>query len=304
MNPNKNVRRLGLIMALTCFASIHPRVMADPQLMGGMVQKPKPDFKDRVVTFNSPDGVTVVGDYYPLRVESGQLSPAVILIHMYPKNRASWKAFAGQLRDKGMSVLAYDIRGNGDSVKPESLKLAEGYKSKTPAHFQNASLDVMGALDFLRQLEYIDMSRVALVGASIGCSISLDAATRTNDIRGIVCLSPGVDYFGVDSLSHIKTCASYTPILLLSPEGEFEAVQKLAEAGGAKVETGKYEGGREYHGTNLLDAPYGKKVNKRITKFVKKVLSIAEPAKKDAKDKKDGKTKKSGGKKKSKDAHP
>jgi pimeloyl-ACP methyl ester carboxylesterase len=289
MNRNDRTRLFGVALSLATLMALCPSIMADPPtLMGGMVKKPKPNYKDRVVEFSTLDGVTIVADFYPYKLEPGQSSPAVILIHMYPKNRASWRAFASELRDKGMAVLAYDIRGNGDSIKPKEMNLADGYTKKSPEHFKNAAYDAMGAMEFFRQQEFIDMNRVAMIGASIGCSISMDSASRTNDIRGIVCLSPGTDYFGVDSLSHIKICASITPVLLLAPEAEYEAVQKLAEAGGATVQTGKYKGGAEHHGTNMLEAPYGKKVKKRITKFIMKSLSISEPAPAEDEPAKDG----------------
>lgn len=277
----------AMAVALVCV----PAPAQDPPgLLGGMTKKPPPDFKDRKVTFNATDGVVIEADFYPVKVEGATTTPAAILIHMYPKDRSSWKSLVPELRAKGIAVLAYDIRGNGGGTKPEAMNLKEGYTKKTPALFQNAALDVLGAVDFLRQQEFIDVSRVALVGASIGCSISLDAATRTNDLRGIVCLSPGSNYFEVDSLAHIRTCAAYTPILLIAPEAEFDEVKKLAEAGGDKVKTAKYPGGKELHGTNLFDAPFGAKVKKRVVKFVMKSLGVKEVKSKEKDESKGGRS--------------
>ncbi|MFQ5412255.1 MAG: alpha/beta hydrolase [Phycisphaerae bacterium] len=253
-------------------------------LMGGMTRRPKIDFSDRVVTFVTPDGVTIEADYYPVKVAARKKTPIAILIHMYPADRSSWKPFVPALREAGIAALAYDIRGTGGSTKPADLKLEEGYRNRDSAHFQQAFMDVAGATAWLSKQENINLGRMACIGASIGCSISLDYAMRTSEPKAVVCLSPGTNYFGVDSREHIKNCPG-TPILLISPEGEFGAVRELVEASGGKAQSKKYPGGREHHGTGMLEAEYGKKVTKKIMKFVKKNLGIKDKKKKSESDK-------------------
>jgi len=231
------------------------------------------DFSDRVVTFQTADGVTIEADYYPVKVDAGKKTPVAILIHMYPADRSSWKSFVPALRKAGIAALAYDIRGRGGSVKPAGKKLRQGYDNRDPAHFKNAWKDAQAARKWLSRQKNIDGRRTVLIGASIGCSIALEQASRDAKIKGVVCLSPGVDYFGVDSIAHIKKCSTI-PILLLSPEGEFAAVRELVKASGGRAKAGKYPGSHEHHGTGLLEAKYGKKVRRRIIKFVKKSLGI------------------------------
>lgn len=263
---------------------------AGAQIMGGMTKRKPVDFSDRVVTFPSLDGVQIQADYYPVKVPAKKKTPVAILIHMYPADRSSWKPLVPALRKSGVAVLAYDIRGAGGSTKPDGMNLAKGYKERDPALFASAWMDTEGAIGWLRNQDNIDTSRCVLIGASIGCSIALDDAARTQTVAGVVCLSPGTNYFGLDSIEHIKTCSS-TPVLLIAPKGEFEAVTKLVEASGGKAKSKKYPGGNENHGTKMLTADFGPKVTKKIMKFVRKTLGI--------KKKKDGE-KKSGKKKKKK----
>lgn len=281
-------------MAVVC-APAAAAAAGPPVVMGGMSKRPPVDFSDRVVKFSSLDGVALVADYYPVKVPKGERTPVAILIHMYPANRSSWKSFVPKLRDAGIAVLAYDIRGNGDSTKPAARKLAEAYKGKDPAFFQQAWMDVAGARSWIDRQDNLDPNRLVVVGASIGCSIALDYVSRTQTARAVVCLSPGTNYMGVDSLQHIRSCGSI-PILLISPEGEYEAVEALAEAGGSRVKTAKYPGGREHHGTGLFEADYGAKVKKKVMKFIKKNLGIKKKA--DAEKKKSGKNGKKKHKKK------
>ena len=246
----------------------------------GMAKTRTIDFTDRVVTFETSDGITIEADYYPVKVEPNQKTPVVILIHMYPADRSSWKSFIPALRKAGVAALAYDIRGKGGSVKPADKKLRQGYDKHDPAHFKDAWKDVEAARTWLGRQKNINVGRTVLIGASIGCSIALDQAGRDPKIKGVVCLSPGESYIGVDSLAHIKKCSTVA-ILLLSPEEEFEACRKLVKASGGTAKARKYPGGREHHGTGMLEAEYGKKVSKRILRFVKKSLGIESKKKSD-----------------------
>lgn len=222
----------------------------------------------QAVKFETGDRVTIAADYYAADVKKGDQAPVAILIHMYPADRSSWAPLVPGLRKAGFAVLAYDIRGHGGSTEPADKKLREAYDQRDPKLFADAWKDVEAAKKWLAKQPGCDVARVALVGASIGCSISLDYAGRDEAVKAVVCLSPGTKYMGVDSIAHIKKCAK-TPILLISPEGEYAAVEELLTASGGKAKGEKYTGGEERHATRMFDAPYGKQVMGRILEFVK-----------------------------------
>lgn len=253
-----------MILAATTLVSAQTR-----QPLGMTRKKPSPEA--RVVQFETEDGVTIEADYYAPTAKDSPQSPVAILIHMYSAKRASWGPLVGDLRKAGFAVLAYDIRGTGGSKKPARMKLKQGYKSKDPEHFNKAWKDVEGAKEWLGNQLECDITRIALVGASIGCSISLQYASRDQDVKAVVCLSPGTNYFGVDSLGHIKKCGE-RPILLISPESEYDAVKELMAASGGVAKGKKFAGTRKLHGTKLLTSEDGKKANRRITAFLKKAF--------------------------------
>lgn len=238
----------------------------------------KPKQSDRKVTFDATDGVKVVADWYPAKVEEGKKAPIAILIHMYPATRSSWKPMVPILRDRlGISVLAYDIRGTGESTEPADRELSKKYQAMDPAFFATAVNDAMGAHQWLSQQPNVDLDRLIVIGASVGCSISLQFASQGMDVKGVACLSPGTDYMGIDSVSHIKALkGTGTRVLLIAPEGEYAAVETLLEAtGDGKYAKGKkYPGGRENHGTRMFDAKYGGKVKSRLKRFAAGVLDI------------------------------
>ncbi|MFH1419832.1 MAG: alpha/beta fold hydrolase [Planctomycetota bacterium] len=236
-------------------------------------KQPKTGDDKQVVTFETSDGVTIEADYYPPEVKGKDKAPVAILIHMWPADRSSWKPLVPHLRKAGFAILAYDIRGNGGSTKPADKNLGKRYKDGDSEHFNNAWKDAEAAKEWLAHQDRCDTTRIALVGASIGCSISLDFGSRDEAVKAIVCLSPGTKYFGVDSKAHIKTCGKRA-ILLMSPEGEYAAVKKLIKASEEHAKGKQYPGGNERHGTHMFSADYGEKVIAKITEFIRDAVEV------------------------------
>lgn len=142
------------------------------------------------VTITTKDGVQIVGDYYPAGAEN---APAVLLLHMMPSTRKSWVDFSEKLNEVGMSALAIDLRGHGDSLnKSDGTYL--NYKNFSNAEHQWSMYDVEAAVDFLKQK---GAEKIFVIGASIGANLALQYAAEHSDIRAAVLLSPGLDYRGI-----------------------------------------------------------------------------------------------------------
>lgn len=98
----------------------------------------------------TPDGVR-------LRVRDvGSGSGPVLLVHGWKGSHRLWDATVLALRERGRRVVAYDLRGMGESDKP-----GDGYD------FERMAADVGTVVD---QLELED---VTLVGWSMGCTVAL-----------------------------------------------------------------------------------------------------------------------------------
>ncbi len=257
------------VWVLAMAAAVSAQTIQPP----GATKKKKTAPKRRVVQFETADGVMIEGDYYPPVVDEGEKAPVAILVHMYPADRKSWKKLVPKLRKAGLAVLAYDIRGHGGSTEPAEKNLKTLYDGRDSDHFKSAWQDAAAAKAWLEKQPECDVSRLAMIGASIGCSISLDYGSRDKAVKAIVCLSPGTDYFGVDSKAHIKKCGKRR-ILLISPEGEYKAVKKLIKASDGIAKGKRYPGGNEQHGTHMLHEDYGHDMMQRIVDFVAKPLKV------------------------------
>jgi len=148
------------------------------------------------IRLETADGVEIVGD---LTVVSKD-APTVVCLPMYRHTRATYEPLVEPLKAKGFNVLALDLRGHGDSA-PE---LADRVKKRDPAVFRAMHHDVKAAFDYLLK-EGFDTTRVALVGASVGCSVAIDATVRyPYAVRAVVLLTPGASYLGMPTLEHLK----------------------------------------------------------------------------------------------------
>jgi len=157
------VRTLGLVVALT--------------LLGGAcgAEEPAADLSgSRAVSFTSTDGVRLEGRLF------GEGTTAVVLSHMRPADQRSWFGFAARLADAGYLVLTYDFRGYCPGG--EDGGCSEG-ETEIGALWQ----DVLGAIAFVRSR---GATRVALVGASMGGTASLVAASSEGaNVAAVITLS-------------------------------------------------------------------------------------------------------------------
>ena len=123
--------------------------------------------------------------YQPFPKPPEQRPPAVLLVHGYSADRISTSALARRIAQNGYGVLAIDVRGHGENRNP----------------FDQHGLqdDLKTAVEYLRQSNLVDGSRIAVVGHSMGAGAALDYAAHDPNIKGSVMISGG---FGLDGPEH------------------------------------------------------------------------------------------------------
>ncbi len=202
--------------------------------------------KPIVVSFKATDSVQLEADYFPAAEEK---APAVILLHMFKSDRSAWAPLVPHLHEAGFAVLAVDMRGHGNSLKPDKFQLRERAFNRDPSLFNSMYWDVEAAYAFLANEPGVDMTRVGLVGASIGTSVAIMAASKNPAIDAVVCMTAGDNYLGVPSVDHIKQCKGQ-PILLMTREDERRATDILAKLN-TDAKARIYPGERA-HGTRMF----------------------------------------------------
>ncbi len=165
-------RALGALAVLSILVSCGGETPADPSAA-------------RDITFESSDGITLAGRVFG----PDEGTAGVVLAHMFPSDQSDWWAFADRLGQRGYRVLTFNFRGY---CPGGSAGCSEG-ETDVPALWQ----DVEGAIAALRGE---GATRIGLVGASMGGTASLVAASReAADVDAVVTLSAPAGFEGLEA---------------------------------------------------------------------------------------------------------
>jgi len=206
-----------------------------------------------IVRLEAADGQPLVGTYH---APTGAARGGVLLLHMYMSNRGAWRPLAPRLAASGFHVLSLDLRGHGKSTEDKAGKRIDISREVTKQPRQNPFLlmhqDARAGLDLLVQ-KGAPKERLAIVGASVGCSVALHAAKEYGKlVSAAVLLTPGTNYLGVPSLEH-ATSFGDRPVLILSSEEEADLGARPIQA---RIDSKKSElrilRERGIHGTRML----------------------------------------------------
>ena len=113
--------------------------------------------------------------------EQNGKAAAVILIHQGGSNRHEWNTLTPELLAQGYIVLAYDVRGHGESDPVDSIRKLFNDPNLAP-------LDLQAAINFLQNLAEVDAERLAVIGASIGANLAAMASSEMS-IKTAVAIS-------------------------------------------------------------------------------------------------------------------
>ena len=142
--------------------------------------------------FKNSKGQNLIGDLF-LPEGEGKF-PLVIFVHGYrsTKGGSKAKAFNKILPQKGISFLAIDLSGRGESDGK--------FEDTTVTQYID---DLKSAIDYVITLDEIDSEKIGVIGSSLGGIITLQESSKDNRAKALVLLSP-VSFFpykGTDEFS-------------------------------------------------------------------------------------------------------
>lgn len=190
----------------------------------------------REISFRASDGYRLKGVLWK---SEAPFSPAVVLVHQYGSNRHDFDAFVPVLLKGGYTVLAYDIRGFGES-------------QSGPANINDFPKDVAGAVKFLESLQPAP-SEIGVIGASVGANVAFVASGSIHGISAAVSLSPSDT--GVRGVLMGNDIAGFNPhaIFIASDEREKPDADSIFALSREPKEEKTYPG--YGHGVALLQSP-------------------------------------------------
>ena len=208
------------------------------------------------------DGIKIAYDF----VEASNLKSYLVLVHMMPAMKESWKDFAALAQKQGYSSMAIDLRGHGESDGGPN-----GYQSFSDEEHQRSILDLQAAVDFLRE-KGAAVDKISLIGASIGANLALQHISGHPDFKMAILLSPGLNYRGIETETLVKNLVAGQKVLFVTGRDDgnnTEMTQRLYDITPKEVEKEIiiYEKGG--HGTSLFSATAGPNLSEVILGFLK-----------------------------------
>jgi pimeloyl-ACP methyl ester carboxylesterase len=140
----------------------------------------------RPVTFRTEDGWQIRGSFWEAR-EPGSVS--LVLVHDHSANRAVWEPYVGFFLSRGWSVLTFDLRGHGESVRHDTrgALLADAREGTLEDGWP---LDLLGALAYVAAQPRADATKCAIVGVGLGADLAYAASAREWGAASVVGVSP------------------------------------------------------------------------------------------------------------------
>ncbi len=166
------------------------------------------------VSFQASDDVQLSAYYYYAEGKKEEAEPLVVLIHQFRESKDQWGSdFIDELISAGFKVLAYDIRGHGNSAKVD-YDLTELLWDP-----ELAPKDVDGAFAWAREQKGVDSARIAAVGTSIGGNLACYAKFSL-EAKTVVAISNSAQGFemlnGIDPRMMGKLIVRITDVLIIT----------------------------------------------------------------------------------------
>ncbi len=130
------------------------------------------------LTLTASDGTTLAARIHRPANPDGR---GVVLVHQFNADQTQWAPWVDDLRDRGFTVLTFDLRGHGDSDPYTGTNFLQD-----PA---GAPLDVHAAVQALAADDAVTAPGIALMGASVGANLAV-ASRLLGWTTHVVALSP------------------------------------------------------------------------------------------------------------------
>ncbi len=199
------------------------------------------------VSFKTSGGCVLEAVYQP--ASSG--SYVFVNTHGLGSGRAEWGTLEGGLKKRGCGYLSLDLRGHGRSLRCPGGRA--DYKTFSAEQWAGLSADIRAAADYLKSRK-VPRERLVLCGASIGANLSLKAAAEGLRPAGIVLLSPGLSYAGIEAGAYLEGFGA-VPLLLAASEDDayaWESAGQLAARAKLRGLPAVFRAGPGGHGANML----------------------------------------------------
>lgn len=159
----------------------------------------EPELFMQAMTFTTPDHATLSGSWITANLAAADVAeavkrPAVILVHDFGLDRRDWGIFIPALVQHGVSVLAIDLRGHGQSIQAGTRQSGEYSFGTSSTFLSTGLLDIQGAVQWLKKRADVNAKAMSLIGVGAGGDVAYVAARQLGrrQIKSTVVISPSL----------------------------------------------------------------------------------------------------------------
>jgi dienelactone hydrolase len=160
------------------------------------------------LTFKRENGLEIIGTLYrPADIDPPW--PGVLLLHMIYGQRQEWEGLARTLSQNGYAALAIDLRGHGETGGEMNWDLARQ--------------DISQVWQTFASRQEIKANSTAVIGASMGANMAVLLGADQPDIQALVLLSPGLNYYMVQTAEPLAAYGDRPVLIIASQEDGYAA---------------------------------------------------------------------------------
>ena len=126
--------------------------------------------------------------------ETDSRVPLVITAHELGSNYARrWPAYGEALASKGIAVYTFDFAGGGPKVRADGTPGSHSDGETTEMSVMTEVKDLESVLEAAKSWNFVDASKIVIIGGSQGGAVSvITAARHADEISGLVLLYPAL----------------------------------------------------------------------------------------------------------------
>jgi pimeloyl-ACP methyl ester carboxylesterase len=127
-----------------------------------------------LVTFTDPQGDSLVGSYYPGRLDAG-----VLLLEGFGSDQTNMRSAASEFAQEGYHVFTFDFSGHGRSL---------GVLGYDNAQTSRLAYQTLAAIGEFERISGLSAGQIIFFGHSLGARVALQAATIDPSPAGLILL--------------------------------------------------------------------------------------------------------------------
>ncbi|MGF1572371.1 MAG: alpha/beta hydrolase [Sumerlaeia bacterium] len=180
-----------------------------------------PLIHSKELMLETKDGVLLGATYTHTHMQ--QNAPLAILIHEERGNRRDFDVFAQVLRDNGISTLAMDLRGHGESRKlanGDDIRYEDFQQDVNSDSYRQMVFDLEAVLDWAESNNLVDSQGIYIIASKMGATVAcMSAVQNSGRLKGVVLVNPEAFFRKINLKQELERVQGL-PMLVIASDGD------------------------------------------------------------------------------------